>query len=230
MGNNIISIQDIVNEKGTDASRKIDLLRSKTVDKKVLTYVQKILENLYIEILDDYKGFFFELMQEERFRKWCWETTESAIVFFNDDAYIERGYIKLADEKLSWCYHSWICFKFNDEEYVFDPCLNILCKKGDYVEVYETNIKGKVSAKKVREELIKQITAPKKEDDSLSDRAKIFINKIMGEDYNVDLEMTKVHSAKDVNAPLYRNWASYKTEIDNGNIKKLIVHYYYMDC
>ena len=35
---------------------------------------------------------------------------------------------------------------------------------------------------------------------------------------------------EDVNTPLYRNGAGYKTEIDNGKIKKLTVHYYYTNC
>lgn len=54
---------------------------------------------------------------------WCWQTTESAIIFLNDDDYIERGTLKFDTETPGY-YHSWICFKFDDIEYVFDPCLN----------------------------------------------------------------------------------------------------------
>ena len=39
-----------------------------------------------------------------------------------------------------------------------------------------------------------------------------------------------VYGPEDVNTPLYRNGAGYKTEIENGKVKKLTVHYYYIDC
>lgn len=38
-----------------------------------------------------------------------------------------------------------------------------------------------------------------------------------------------VHGSEDVNTPLYRNDARYKTELEDGKIKKLTVHYYYTD-
>ena len=39
-----------------------------------------------------------------------------------------------------------------------------------------------------------------------------------------------VYNPEDVNAPLYRNGAGYKLEVEEGRIKKLIVHYYRSDC
>lgn len=116
MKKNILTAQDVldfvINEKGVDSSKKINLLHSKIVDKEVLVYVQKRLENLYIEVKREHKGYLFELMKEEKLEGWCWQVAESAIVFFNDDDYIERGYIEL-DEVCSAIYHSWFCFKFN---------------------------------------------------------------------------------------------------------------------
>ena len=38
-----------------------------------------------------------------------------------------------------------------------------------------------------------------------------------------------VHAKEDVNTPLYRNGADYKTEIKNGKVKKSTVHYYFTD-
>ena len=43
-------------------------------------------------------------------------------------------------------------------------------------------------------------------------------------------EEVVVHGPEDVNTPLYRNGAGYKTELQDGKIKKLTVHYYYTDC
>ena len=38
-----------------------------------------------------------------------------------------------------------------------------------------------------------------------------------------------VHGPEDINTPLYRNGAGYKAELENGKIKKLTVHYYYIE-
>ena len=116
-----------------------------------------------------------------------------------------------------------------------DPCLSFLCKKSDYSKIFEINVKGIVSAKAVREELIRQVNAPKEEDNSEAHQAfQSFMKSFMGESYDNYMESKKeevtVHGPEDVNTPLYRNGAGYKTEIDNGKIKKLTVHYYYTDC
>lgn len=39
-----------------------------------------------------------------------------------------------------------------------------------------------------------------------------------------------IHDVEDPNAPMYRNGVGYKTELENGKIKKLTAHYYYTDC
>ncbi len=83
--------------------------------------MRRKLSELYIKVLSDYKGSIFELMHMIKLEGWCWQTTESAIIFLNDDDYIERGYLKLNEGKRKY-YHSWICFKFNNIEYIFDPC------------------------------------------------------------------------------------------------------------
>ena len=192
------------------------------------------LNNLYIEVLGKYEGSLFELMPVGKLEGWYWQTTESAIVFFNDDDYIERGNLRF-DERTPEYYHSWICFKFDDTEYILDPSLNFLCKKSDYSKIFEIDVKGKVSAKAVREELIRQFTAPKKGDNSELNRTfQSFMKIHMGEYYDSYIESKKeevtVYGPEDVNTPLYRNGAGYKMKIENGKVKKLMVHYYYTDC
>lgn len=234
----MFGINEIINKvflnKPLSEEEKFKILRSKIVDSKVVEYLIEKLSNLHIEVLGDYEGNLFELMPIGKLEGWCWQTTESAIVFLNDDDYIERGYLKF-DERTPNYYHSWICFKYNNVEYVLDPCLNFLCKKNDYSKIFEINVKGKVSAKEVREELIKQVTTPKEEDNSESHKAfENFMKSFMGDSYNDYKEKKKnevtVHGPEDVNTPLYRNGAGYKTEISNGKIKKMVVHYYWTDC
>lgn len=192
------------------------------------------LNNLYIEVLGDYEGSLFELMPAKKLEGWCWQTTESAIVFFNDDDYIERGDLKFGEITPKY-YHSWICFKYDGVEYVLDPCLSFLCKKDDYSKIFEVDVKGRVSAKDVREELIRQITTPKKEDNSRVHKSiESFLKQHLGDSYEKSKEKKKneviVHGPENVNTPLYRNGAGYRAEITDVKIKKLTVHYYYTDC
>lgn len=227
-------LDKVISKKELTEEEKFKILRSKRIDTKVVEYLMNKLSNLHIEVLGEYEGSLFELMPVGKLEGWCWQTTESAIVFLNDDDYIERGNLRF-DEKTPEYYHSWRCFKFNDTEYVLDPCLSFLCKKSDYSKIFEIDVKGKVSAKAVREELIRQITAPKEEDNLEAHQAfQSFMKSFMGESYDSYIESKKeevtVHGPEDVNTPLYRNGAGYKTEIDNGRVKKLTVHYYYTDC
>ena len=233
IGINDILEKVICGEPLTEEDR-FKILRSKRIEPKVVEYLMEKLNNLYIEVLGDYKGSLFELMPVGKLEGWCWQTTESAIVFLNDDDYIERGDLKF-DETTPKYYHSWMCFKYDDVEYVLDSCLNLLCKKDDYSKIFEVDVKGRVSAKDVKEELIRQITTPKKEDNSRAHKSfERFLKRQLGDSYEKYNEKKQneviVHGPENVNTPLYRNGAGYKTEIENEKIKKLTVHYYYCDC
>ena len=216
-------------------NERFDILNSKKIDPEVVEYLMKKFENLNIEVLGDYKGSLFDLMPLGNLLGWCWQTTESAIVFLNDDDYIERGDLYF-DKETPKYFHSWICFNYNNVEYVLDPCLDFLCKKDDYVKIFEVNVKGSVSAKDVRDELIRQISKPKIESNKTKERASFekFFRSMIGEKYeqyrNNQKNEVIVHGPEDINTPLYRNGAGYRAELKNGKIKKLTVHYYYIDC
>lgn len=229
IGINDILEKVICGEPLTEEDR-FKILRSKRIEPKVVEYLMEKLNNLYIEVLGDYKGSLFELMPVGKLEGWCWQTTESAIVFLNDDDYIERGDLKF-DETTPKYYHSWMCFKYDDVEYVLDPCLNLLCKKDDYSKIFEVDVKGRVSAKDVKEELIRQITTPKKEDNSRAHKSfERFLKRQLGDSYEKYNEKKQneviVHGPENVNTPLYRNGAGYNAEFTDGKIKKLTVHYY----
>jgi hypothetical protein len=181
--------------------------------------------------MGDFEGTLFELMVKGNLMGWCWETTESAIVFFNDDDYIERGNLNL-DNKTPEYYHSWICFKYGNEEYVLDPCLTILCKKKDYERMFTPNIKATIPAKDVKEELIRQITNYSYDDrfNKPNSMYSFFKMVMSDEEYNAMIERKKgeveVDGSENINSPLYRNGSCYKAEIENNGFKKLKVHYY----
>lgn len=223
----------VISKKPLTEEEKFKILHSKRIETKVVKYLMSKLNNLYIEVLDKYEGILFELMPVGKLEGWCWQTTESAIIFLNDEDYIERGYLYFDGNRPY--YHSWICFYYNETEYVLDPCLSFLCKKSDYSKIFETVVKGKVSAKDVKEELIRQVTTQKREDNLEAHKAcQNFLHSFLGESHEKYKEEKKneviVDGPEDVNTPLYRNGCGYKTELENGNIKKLTVHYYYTDC
>ena len=218
-------LDKLITKKELTEEEIFKVLRSKRINPKVIKYLMDKLNNLHIEVLGEYEGSLFELMPIGKLEGWCWQTTESAIVFLNDEDYIERGYLKL-DERTPKYYHSWICFNFDGIEYVLDPCLSFLCKKCDYSKIFENDVKAKVSAKDVREELIRQVTTPKEDNNSETHKAfQSFMKSFIGDSYDSYME-----SKKDEETQLYRNGAGYKTKIEDGKIKKLTVHYYYTDC
>ena len=221
-------LKKAMNHESLTEEEKFKLLNSKKINPQVIRYISHRLNKLYIEILGDDQGSLLELMRAGKLLGWCWQTTESAIVFFEDSDFIERGYLRI-DERTPRYYHSWISFTFKGNEYVFDPCFDLLCQKEDYFQIFEVEVKGKVSAKEVKEELIRQLTSPKEEIESeFLKKLQIFLNETLGECERKKNEVV-VHAPEDVNTPLYRNGAGYKAEIENKQIKKLAVHYY-ADC
>lgn len=212
--------------KETTFYEKSNYLKSQEIDPGVLKYLKNKFNNLYIEILGDYQGDIFSLMNSHRLMGWCWQTTESAILFLNDEDYIERGYLCLDKIDRNY-YHSWICFNYKDIEYVFDPCLDIICKKEYYIDVLDAKVKAKIYALSVKKELIKQINTPK---ETKNEKIERIFDRILGDDYKKYKEEHKdevtVHANEDVSTPLYRNGAGYTTEIEDGLIKKIKVHYY----
>ena len=214
--------------------QKTRILKSGKLETKVLKYLAEKFQNLTIEVLNRYTGNIMDLMSRNYLEGWCWQTTETAIIFLNDDDYIERGNLYLYFENNREYWHSWICFKYNGEEYAFDPCLNFLCKKSWYSKLFKTDVRGKVTAKQVREELIGKIkNPPQKIETESSKQAALFMEKFFGDALKKQREYTYIEGYGNINSPMYRNSTGYKAEFDNSNppkIKKLTAHFYYGDC
>lgn len=224
-----ISRKEEVYDKTTKIE-KFKKIRSHKVNKKIFEYLKSHFDNLKIEILGNYEGNIMDLMQKEELKGWCWQTTETAILFLNEDSYIQRGNLTF-DEKEIY-YHSWIVFNFNRKEYVFDPCLNLLCRKNIFDKVFDVEVKGQVSAKEVKDFFIEYITNPPKkkltkEEEERSERLQKIFNSILGENTtNNKKEEIMGPYQTDVNAPMYRNGVGYKATIENGKVKQLVAHYY----
>ena len=190
-------------------------------------YLENKFQALTIEVCGDYTGLILDLMKQKVLEGWCWQTTESAIVFLLDDDYIERG--NLVFDKYTNYWHSWINFHVKNTEYTFDPCLNVLCERKLYQEVFETDVKGIVNASIVRDKLIDSILNPKPKKISNSPGS-IFVENFMKKYFGDSLERQKdevrISGNDDVTSPMYRNSTGYKAVIEDGKIKKLVAHFY----
>ena len=198
---------------------RFKILKDNRASIEVYKYLKERLMNLTIKVVKN-EGSVLELMKKQALIGWCWQTIESTIVFLNNNDYIERGNL-LFDELLNKIYyHSWINFQYRDMEYTFDPCLNILCPKKLYQEVFETEVRGMVSAKEVRDELINAILNPKPK------KKYNFMKKLFGEDLENKKSEITIIGNDDVYSPMYRNSTGYKVEIEDGKIKKLVARFY----
>ena len=220
MNKTILMMKNVSN---LNEHERIDLIHSVKVSKKVLNYLEDKLQNLSIEILGDYKGNIIELMKRGLLEGWCWQTTESTVVFLEDDDYIERGNLKFGNYKEYW--HSWICFNFENKKFVFDPCLQILVESSIYYHIFEVSVKGTATAKQVRDDLIYRINNSKKKsyDESPENFFEKFFAPYLSESQKTE---TYISGNNDVNSPRYRNNTGYNATIENGKIKNLIAHYY----
>lgn len=204
---------------------KFKVVNSKKVKLKVLNYLKSHFENLKIEISVDYKGNLIELMNRGVLEGRCWETTETAILFLEDDDYIERGNLKF--DKYNNYYHSWIVFKFNDIEYAFDPCLKILCKNKLYEKVFEPEIEGVVTARQVKDYFINYMANyDVKQAKEKYDFCKMFSSFFNEQEFERQRSEIVIPRIEDVNEPMYRNGVGYRAEIADDKIKKLVAHYY----
>lgn len=202
-------------------------IRMHKAPEEVYNYVKSLFDDLHIEIVGKYEGNLVDLMEQGLLEGWCWQTTETASLFMDDKAYIERGDLKF--DMYKPYYHSWINFKYKGIEYVFDPCLQILCRKNYYNKIFEIQVKGRVTAKEVKEYFINYISNPPKKE--VNEEFERIFRTLVGE---TALERTKdeivIDDEENPSAPMYRNGVGYKTTLENGKIKKLIAHYYYTDC
>lgn len=211
------------NVSNLNQRERFDLIQQVEVSKNVLNYLKNKFQNLSIQILGKHEGNIIELMKRGLLEGWCWQTTESSVVFLEDDDYIERGNLKFETNKEYW--HSWINFKFENKNFVFDPCLQIIVESSIYYHVFEITVEGKVTAKQVRDDLVYRINHSKKK--SSDDELGNFLEEFFAQ-YRSEIQESEicVYGDNDVNSPMYRNNTGYNVTIENGVIKSLIAHYY----
>ena len=202
-------------------------IRMHKVPTEVFEYLKSLFNNLHIEIVGKYEGNLIDLMNRGVLEGWCWQTTETASLFMEDSSYIERGNLKF--DLYNLYYHSWINFVYKGKKYVFDPCLQILCEKSYYDRIFEIQVKGKVTAKEVKEYFINYISNPPKKEVN-EEFEKVFRCIFGGSTSDRTKGEVVIEDEENPNSPMYRNGVGYKPTLENNQIKKLVAHYYINDC
>lgn len=204
---------------------RIELLRQVKVQKEVMDYLKDCFKNFRISLYEyDFEQEFMDAMKRGMLIGWCWQTTESAIVFFKDEDYIERGALKFSTTRNYW--HSWICFEFKNKIFVFDPCLQIIVEKEQYYHVFEiSQIIRRVTAKSVKDDLVDKIQ--NKGWELIKENGE-FVLKLIASKNSLNEEYeTKIWGNNNANSPMYLNNTGYVATIENNRIIKLIAFYYH---
>ena len=205
---------------------RFNILENEKINPNVLLYLKSILQNLNVEILGRESGPFMKLSNRGKLEGWCWQSTESAALFMPDDTIVYRGNLKFEEYKTY--YHSFIVFSFMGKEYVFDPCLVLINSSELYFKIFEVEVKGKVTAKDIKEYFIQYYNNPPKREYP-NKKTEELMNKLFKDVFG-DVEREPevvIHDKEDPNAPMYRNGSGYKrVEFDKDKILSLTVHYY----
>ena len=159
MSSNTEFLKSIINldnpNRYQEQDRRFAILQQNTVSVKVKKYVDISVRNVEIEIGTEKRTEAIVLAQKGLLEGWCWQTTEFLSPFFNEKSFICRGDLHFSpNEKY---YHAWLEFALNNNYYVFDPCLNILCPKEQYDSIFEVEVMSKIPSEKVKKELIEYI-------------------------------------------------------------------------
>lgn len=210
-------LDDGVHYKERD--RRFKVVQSKSASKEVQEYVRANVANITINIGGDYIGGVEELSRRKLLEGWCWQTTETIALFFQN-ANVVRGYLHL-NERDKY-YHAWLYFKYKNSEYVYDPCLNFLSRRRIFDKVFTPEIETIIPAEEIKETFIYDMEDPEKK------KTWEFANSFFKELFKSYEEYgNSVRYSNDVTHPMFRNNSRYKAEIEDGVVKSLKVHYYY---
>ncbi|MCH5166399.1 MAG: hypothetical protein J1F35_00770 [Erysipelotrichales bacterium] len=138
------------------------VIRENPAPKEVIDYIYNVILPLKVKIQGNDIMPARCLFHQGKFLSWCWETTQTMAPLIQD-AYIARGILffkrryPVYDPKMIEYFnynHAWIYFMYDGDEYVFDPCLKIICSRSLYDEVFEVNIIKEIPTIEVKQEML----------------------------------------------------------------------------
>lgn len=201
---------------------KLIIARESNINVEIFHYLTEILQNLNINIAGIHEGNLITLMKHYYLEKWCYESTNTAIVFFKDSDFIERGSIVVyPNERFP---HAWILFFFQNKKYVLDLALNIVCEKELYDSLFMPHIEGYSSSIKTRDYLIEKLLNPPKRE--YSEGAIKFLKRLCGESLENKKCEVEILGSNCIFDPMYHGNVGYTGIIEHNKIKSLSAHFY----
>lgn len=191
---------------------------------KVTSYLAERLAPLTIEKDNGKPTSVIELAKSESLIGFCWESTQTCSLFFNDDDYIERGIVMLGEDP--FYNHSWICFKLDGKEYVFDPALNQIATKERFYERFkidEGRICSRISVKDIRSYFLRYLKDPTMRESQTQYQRSRYV------DFDESLikqfeEGNIIVGTGNMDDPFFAGVVSYKPTFEGDKIKKLEAH------
>ena len=204
--------------------QKTWILNAKKINPAILKYLKDKLEGLKIAINNEQESDLFNLMKDCRLKTTCFQTAESIAFFLNDDDYIERGDICLDGYSSPGYYHSWVCFKYDEQEYVLDACLNVLCTKYNYYKTFRPHIKTSIAAKDIKSDFLSQLTSAKIE--AVDEEKQTFLCECNNRLILIDKKKREIfiEGSDDETAPLFANGYGYIPTIKKGKCTGFTYH------
>lgn len=185
---------------------------------RVVAYLQEKLAPLTIEKDGVKPTSAIELSASDGLIGLCWESTQTCGLFFNDTDFIERGIVTLGEDP--FYYHSWLCFCLDGKEYVFDPALNQIATKQRFYEKFKPQIRGRISAKQVKNYFLKFLSDPQMRADKTSYQRLMY--KVLDPAFIKYLEGNNtIWGTGEATDPFFAGAVSYSPTLQGDNIKKL---------
>ena len=131
---------------------KLKYLKTVKANLIINSYIKLLINNLYINIINEKKGYANEMIGDNSLFDYSHEAVASIVPLLKDNAEIIRGY--LVDDECYKIMHSWIRINISGTDYVFDPALNLIVLKKDYDGIFLSKEMGKVSANRVKNDMI----------------------------------------------------------------------------
>lgn len=185
---------------------KTKLSCKEKVPKEVYKYIRGLMEKIYIDPNRSKYCKASKLLRKMELNGWCFQTTDTCILLFPDDAYIVRGNLlwendqfdlSISSNNVVRLFHSWIVFKYNGVEYVFDPSSKIINSKQTYDSIFECEELGRTTARDAKDFFINNFT----------------LGALVGDN--------------NINSPMYRNNTQYDAHIEDGEIVELKAKYFH---
>ena len=124
---------------------------------KVVKYFENSMKRVWIDRGNIALGIeTFQEYLEHRYKDNCYYYSAYALYGLNPDDRLLRGNIDVRQNGCSNYHHGWVEFKFEGEEYVFDPLLKSIIEKDWYYKDFKPSIDYEKTQKEILDKYLNE--------------------------------------------------------------------------